>query len=230
MISQLEKFLRQNSKVEHLEPLKFKDAVKRKFTFPFHLCSTWTVSLAISLAETDTNVLFRQGMEELIKQVFMHVDIVGAHVAEGHYDLIGEQGEIILPQVWETLIKPGMSITMHMWPMPEKKPPRPFPRRPGELQLSGARPPPWNPPAGAPSPSNFKDQPKLIVPSEAQTRRDVREPNTSSGIGTNKSPVIVIERPASRHHIKPKRTRSISPASSFLCESQSHNINVYAHG
>ncbi|KAH7198805.1 uncharacterized protein B0J16DRAFT_360480 [Fusarium flagelliforme] len=52
-------------------PIRFKDAVGRKFSFPFHLCATW------------------QGMEELIKQAFMQVDVLGPHVMEGHYDLMG---------------------------------------------------------------------------------------------------------------------------------------------
>jgi hypothetical protein len=60
-------------------------------------------------------------MEELIKQAFVHVDVIGPHVAEGHYDLIGPNGEIILPQVWETMIEPDWSVTMHMWPMPEPR-------------------------------------------------------------------------------------------------------------
>ena len=62
-------------------------------------------------------------MEELIRQAFAHIDVIGPHVAEGHYDLIGPDGEIILPQVWETMIEPDWPITMHMWPIPE--PPRP---------------------------------------------------------------------------------------------------------
>ncbi|KAL9619617.1 MAG: hypothetical protein Q9160_005804 [Pyrenula sp. 1 TL-2023] len=83
-------------------PIKFKDAVGRKFSFPFHLCAKW------------------QGMEDLIRQAFMHVDVIGQHVADGHYDLVGPNGDIILPQVWETVIEPDWTITMHMWPMPEK--------------------------------------------------------------------------------------------------------------
>ena len=63
-----------------------------------------------------------QGMEELIKQAFMHIEVIGGHVAEGHYDLVGPNGEIILPQVWETMIEPDWSVTMHMWPIPEQKP------------------------------------------------------------------------------------------------------------
>lgn len=58
-------------------------------------------------------------MEDLIRQAFLHVEVIGPHVAEGHYDLVGPNGEIILPQVWETMIEPDWIITMHMWPMPE---------------------------------------------------------------------------------------------------------------
>jgi hypothetical protein len=85
-------------------PIKFKDAVGRKFSFPWHLCKTW------------------KGMEGLIKQAFQHVDVIGAHVQEGHYDLMGPEGEIILPQVWETMIKPDWEVSMHMWPIPEPPP------------------------------------------------------------------------------------------------------------
>ncbi|KAH6974927.1 hypothetical protein BKA56DRAFT_589777 [Ilyonectria sp. MPI-CAGE-AT-0026] len=90
-------------KAEQL-PIRFKDAVGRKFSFPFHLCGTW------------------QGMEDLIKQAFLQVDVLGPHVQEGHYDLIGPDGEIILPSVWEKVVQPDWAITMTMWPM-DKLPP-----------------------------------------------------------------------------------------------------------
>lgn len=61
-----------------------------------------------------------QGMEDLIKQAFLHIEVIGPHVAEGHYDLVGPNGDIILPQVWETVVEPDWTITMHMWPIPEK--------------------------------------------------------------------------------------------------------------
>ena len=51
-------------------------------------------------------------MEELIKQAFLHVDVLGPHVLEGRYDVMGPGGEIILPSVWEKVIQPGMSIAM----------------------------------------------------------------------------------------------------------------------
>ncbi|MCJ1449421.1 MAG: hypothetical protein MMC23_009941 [Stictis urceolatum] len=106
---------------EKKKPIKFKDAVGRKFSFPFHLCATW------------------EGMEDLIKQAFLHVDIIGPHVAEGHYDLIGPNNEIILPAVWETVIEPDWTITMHMWPMPEPKPEE-------EVPIVDVPPPPEAPP------------------------------------------------------------------------------------
>jgi len=94
----------ENLKKRQKAPIKFKDAIGRKFTFPFHLAQTW------------------QGMEDLIKQAFLHIDVIGPHVQEGHYDLIGPDGEVILPVVWERMIEPDWSITMQMWPM-DKTPP-----------------------------------------------------------------------------------------------------------
>jgi hypothetical protein len=70
-------------------------------------------------------------MEDLIKQAFAHVEVTGPHVQEGHYDLIGPDGEIILPVVWEKTVQPGFQISMRMWPM--DKHPLPGPRFPPNL-------------------------------------------------------------------------------------------------
>ena len=78
-------------------------------------------------------------MEDLIRQAFLHVEVIGPHVAEGHYDLVGPNNEIILPQVWETMIEPDWVVTMHMWPMPEPPKPEEAPPPPP--------PPPEEPPA-----------------------------------------------------------------------------------
>jgi len=59
-------------------------------------------------------------MDELIQQAFMHVDVVGPRVRAGQFDLIGPNGEMILKQVWETVIEPDWTITMSMWPIPER--------------------------------------------------------------------------------------------------------------
>lgn len=56
-------------------------------------------------------------MEDLIKQAFSQVDILGPRVQEGHYDLTGPDGKIILPSVWEETVEPGLHITMTMWPL-----------------------------------------------------------------------------------------------------------------
>jgi hypothetical protein len=88
-------------------------------------------------------------MEDLIKQAFLHIEVIGPHVAEGHYDLVGPNGDIILPQVWETVVEPDWTITMHMWPIPEK------PKEPEPSAKEEAAPPPAKPdpsPAAAPEP------------------------------------------------------------------------------
>lgn len=52
----------------------------------------------------------------MIKQAFLHVEVVGDQVEKGYYDLLGPDDTIIMPAVWEQAIKPGMSFTMRMWP------------------------------------------------------------------------------------------------------------------
>jgi|SRR5690242_1176139 len=55
-------------------------------------------------------------MEQLIKDAFAHVEGMRDLVDQGHYDLIGPDGEMIDPRRWEETVQPGWSITMHMWP------------------------------------------------------------------------------------------------------------------
>lgn len=77
-------------------------------------------------------------MEELIRSAFLHVDLLGPHVQQGHYDIIGPQGDIILPHIWSALIRPGMNISMAMWPMESGAGQPPMP--PGVWPASRARP------------------------------------------------------------------------------------------
>ncbi|KAL2070966.1 hypothetical protein VTL71DRAFT_13992 [Oculimacula yallundae] len=93
--------LREEPRAENKKPIRFKDAVGRKFSFPFDLCHTW------------------EGMQELINGAFLNVDVIGPYVREGHYDLVGPNEEIILPGVWATMIEPDWAVTMHMWPISE---------------------------------------------------------------------------------------------------------------
>ena len=89
-------------------------------------------------------------MEYLIKEAFLHIDVIGPHVAEGHYDLVGPHNEIIMPSVWETVIEPNWEITMHLWPIPEPKEEEPVVEEaPGVVIVDEGAPPP--PP---PAPSN----------------------------------------------------------------------------
>ncbi|KAF2787731.1 hypothetical protein K505DRAFT_316161 [Melanomma pulvis-pyrius CBS 109.77] len=81
------------------QPILFKDAIGRKFKFPFHLCATW------------------QGMHNLIYQAFHHDDNLRPLVYEDRFDLINSDGWTILPKFWDSVIQPGWSITMQMWPM-----------------------------------------------------------------------------------------------------------------
>lgn len=53
-------------------------------------------------------------MEDLINQGFLRIEVIGPHMAEGHYDLVGPDGEVILPQVWENIIEPDWTVTMHI--------------------------------------------------------------------------------------------------------------------
>ncbi|KAF5602442.1 ABC transporter transmembrane domain protein [Fusarium subglutinans] len=98
--------------------IHFKDAVGRKFNFPWEKSRKWS------------------DLEDLIKQAFDQVDVLGPHVIEGHYDLIGPDGKIILPSIWEDIVEPDMDIIMTMWPvetinkpplLPRVRPPRPPP-------------------------------------------------------------------------------------------------------
>jgi hypothetical protein len=58
-------------------------------------------------------------MEELIKKVFPPGEVYGHDIRQGYYDLVNSDGDTILPQIWESMVEPGYSITMYMyWPMP----------------------------------------------------------------------------------------------------------------
>lgn len=102
-----------------------------------------------------------KGMEELIRQAFLHIEIIGPHVADGHYDLVGPNGDIILPQVWDTVIEPDWTITMHMWPIPEK-PKTPEPQPPPEAP---AAPEPQAAPE-APEAPEVPEAPEATPPDE----------------------------------------------------------------
>ncbi|KAK2741466.1 hypothetical protein FQN57_005599 [Myotisia sp. PD_48] len=63
----------------------------------------------------DVDAMILRGMESLIQQAFLHVETIGQHVMDGHYHLFGPNGEIILPQVWETVVEPDWQVSMQLW-------------------------------------------------------------------------------------------------------------------
>ncbi|KAK0651009.1 hypothetical protein B0T16DRAFT_403014 [Cercophora newfieldiana] len=121
------------SLAEPLRPVSFKDCVGRKFLFPFEFCKNW------------------DDMRNLIESAFLHVEIIGPNVFRGFYDLI-INGDIVMPALWSSSIRPGDKVTMHMWPMNEVIPPpigRPLgarPPMPPMPPMRGGGPPPPPPP------------------------------------------------------------------------------------
>ncbi|KAK5653477.1 hypothetical protein OQA88_8963 [Cercophora sp. LCS_1] len=140
----VEEFKRQGEPSEYLiflsladppRPVAFKDCVGRNFLFPFEFCKTW------------------DDMKNLIDTAFLNVDIIGPPVLRGFYDLI-INGDIIMPSLWSSSIRPGDRVAMHMWPMNDlvgPPPGRPFGARPPPPPLptpmrGGPMPPPPPPP------------------------------------------------------------------------------------
>lgn len=78
-------------------------------------------------------------MEALVKQACLFVDVLGPQVEQGRYDLIGPNGDIVLPQFWEMAVKPDWAVTMHMWPIPEPLPCNEPPQAPRILPFQRPR-------------------------------------------------------------------------------------------
>ena len=55
-------------------PIKFKDAVGRKFSFPFHLCQTWTVSMKLKTRKSENKItetdIFDRAWKTLSSKLF----------------------------------------------------------------------------------------------------------------------------------------------------------------
>ncbi|KAH9898747.1 hypothetical protein F4778DRAFT_782854 [Xylariomycetidae sp. FL2044] len=145
------------------DPITFKDAVGRKFILPF------------------LSVRKYVDMHELVSQAFIHVDGIGAQVQRGHYDLIGERGEIILPSVWEHVVEPGWHVSMNMWPMPSRPSPAGRPsfgsRPPGPGGVPSSSHP--FPPRGGPVPNKGQRGPPVFY----ELRPSFSSPPSSQGQG-----------------------------------------------
>ncbi|KAK4158723.1 hypothetical protein QBC43DRAFT_223682 [Cladorrhinum sp. PSN259] len=58
-------------------------------------------------------------MESMIYQAFQYTEFIEPHVRSGHYNLIGPDGEKIIPSRWHEVVQPCMPVTMHMRPLKE---------------------------------------------------------------------------------------------------------------
>ncbi|KAH7381930.1 hypothetical protein BKA64DRAFT_727363 [Cadophora sp. MPI-SDFR-AT-0126] len=80
------------------EPIKFLDPNGHKFLFPFWMCQTW------------------EGMKTLIHEALAMDKELLPFVDEGRYRLFDINETVILPSLWIAFIRPGMNITMRIWP------------------------------------------------------------------------------------------------------------------
>ena len=54
-------------------------------------------------------------MENLIKRSFSHIETLNTQIFRGSYDILSPTGEIILPEIWDTVIKPGWVVELRFW-------------------------------------------------------------------------------------------------------------------
>lgn len=76
--------------------LYFNDGFGRKFHFPWHLVKTW------------------EGMDKLIKDMFIGAELIGPHVGEGKYILFDDRDRRIQQTEWKQMVHPGSSVTMRL--------------------------------------------------------------------------------------------------------------------
>ena len=98
-------------------PVIMKDCLGRKFLFPIQICRSWQVRLFDQeLYESKANpVTRRQNMENLIRRSFSHIETLNSKIFRGSYDTLSPTGEIVLPEIWNTVIKPGWVVELSLW-------------------------------------------------------------------------------------------------------------------
>lgn len=77
------------------QPISFKDAVGRNYTLPFEACRKWEVSIPFARGKNLMDfailsimiLIIVQAMKGTIIEAFNHVQVIGPHVIEGHFDL-----------------------------------------------------------------------------------------------------------------------------------------------
>ena len=54
-------------------------------------------------------------MENLIKRSFSHVESMDSEIFRGRYDILSPSGEIILPEIWDSVVMPGWVVELRFW-------------------------------------------------------------------------------------------------------------------
>ncbi|PMD37984.1 hypothetical protein L207DRAFT_555435 [Hyaloscypha variabilis F] len=87
----------EDGKIENTITLRRSEPSSPEFktwTFPWQFCCTWS------------------GFHELLKQAIGDGPITLANIEKGNFDLLDPDDNIIIPQVWESLAKPGWTVTI----------------------------------------------------------------------------------------------------------------------
>ncbi|KUI59856.1 hypothetical protein VP1G_07067 [Cytospora mali] len=80
-------------------PVLFRDKQVHQFPLPFEACRTWSeMKGLIEKSCSDTH-----DAEDIEK---------------GRYHLVASGGQIILPKLWDKLVKPGMKLQLNIWQKP----------------------------------------------------------------------------------------------------------------
>ena len=49
-----------------------------------------------------------------MKRSFSHVESLNSQVFRGSYDILSTTGEIILPEIWDSVVKPGWTVELRL--------------------------------------------------------------------------------------------------------------------
>jgi len=59
---------------------------------------------------------YNQGIQTRIKKAYVRVQEWSQHAAAGRFDVVDMDGHIILPEDFDQVVQPGMSLSMRFWP------------------------------------------------------------------------------------------------------------------
>ena len=123
-------------------------------------------------------------MEILIKRSFAHIESMNTDIFRGNYDVLGPTGEIILPEIWDAVIKPGWIVEVRLWDLTEA---RWMGEKQSDAGIVGMAP------AVRPS-SSARRQRHIEVQSDSQLVTARRRVSLRTWLGSRKStPGVVIE-------------------------------------